>query len=235
MDAAVMPSFLNRRVAFMSLGALAICLIVVAFVTPVLATQFSHDGAIVNPVRLRAMYSVAVIFGLLGLVAGYFSYLGLSTDALNWPRHFGRSVITLVILFFLGLQTVAIAMKVGAAPLWPFMDYPMFSGTRYEGDRIEIEPRVFATLDDGSEVQLTHMDFGLITWTFHGFIGHLLSGDSETYDRRFDFDHLVRLYNDSHERKLSRIRIETSPWILTKNGGQQAPPEVLSEIDVAPE
>ncbi len=245
MDATVFKGFLNRRAAFLSLGVVGICLIGLAVVFPgLLAERFSQDGIVENPANLRAINSIAILLGVMGLVAGYNAYSGLRTDIADWQQRFARSAATLAILALIGVQSIAIAFKIKIV-LWPFMDYPMFSVTQYEGDPIEVEPRVFAILDDGSEAQMTHEDVGLITWTFAAFIRTALANsgpivptdDSGTPDQdaRINLDNLVQLYNERHESKLTGIRIESSPWIITRNGGQETTPKVLAEIDLTSE
>lgn len=244
MDVAALKGFISRRAAFALLGALALCLVSLAVVFPVLlAERFSHDGTVENPANLRAINSIAVLLGLMGLVAGYNAYIGLNKEFSDWQKRFARSFASLAILALIGVQSIAIAYKVKIV-LWPFMDYPMFSVTQYEGDPIAVEPRVFALLDDGSEVPMTHEDVGLITWTFAAFIRSALAddghvgltedGDSAEEDARLNIDNLVTLYNERHERQLSGIRVETSPWIITRDGPRQTTPEVLAEIDFEP-
>jgi hypothetical protein len=73
-----------------------------------------------------------------------------------------------VIVAVLGLQLLAIISRPGEWT-WPFIDYPMYSGSHQEGERIPSFYTVTATTKDGRVLQITPEDLGVNFWVFHGW------------------------------------------------------------------
>jgi hypothetical protein len=86
-------------------------------------------------------------------------------------------LISCVILVILCLQAFAVIFRTHAKG-WPFIDYPMYSKSLEEGDRIEIDRQLYVTLADSSEVLVGPDSIGLENWwIFRSWI--ILSLDPE--------------------------------------------------------
>lgn len=112
--------------------------------------------------------------------------------------------------------------------LWPFIDYPMYSGAHYEGDAV---PRlfVFGTLEDSTEVPIVAADLGLSDWHFRRhFINGLASGNDERIKE------FVGLYGNRHTKRLVGLRLENHPVILSRAGLRSGPPEVQKNLRLQP-
>jgi hypothetical protein len=69
-------------------------------------------------------------------------------------------MISSVILVILVLQVFAIAFHTGSKG-WPFIDYPMYSPSLEEGDRLDTDHRLYATVADSSEILIRPESIGL--------------------------------------------------------------------------
>jgi hypothetical protein len=83
-------------------------------------------------------------------------------------------LISLVIVAVLGLQLFAVLARPGKWT-WPFIDYPMYSHSRHEGDRVVARHFVFATTVDGKEVPITPKDLGVVIWVYERWAGALMA------------------------------------------------------------
>ena len=153
----------------------------------------------------------------------------------------GLPFTSLIILGFLTLQTVA-AFRILCPPgtllhlaplrllcspsLYPFLDYPMYSDSFREGHKIE-QFLVFGVLEDSTEVSILPVDLGLNFWLFRmGFVSSLLQGNRERMET------YIELYHRKHQRQLIALRLENHPLVLSKEGVNQAPPQVLKAIQL---
>lgn len=74
-------------------------------------------------------------------------------------------LISLVIVGVLGLQSFAVLARTGKWT-WRFIDYPMYSDSRQDGDRIVARYFVFGTTADGREVAIEPRDLGVVLWVY---------------------------------------------------------------------
>ena len=81
---------------------------------------------------------------------------------------------TTVIVLVLGLQFGATILQ-SAESIWPFTNYPMYSGSHYEGDRIIARRFIHATTEDGEEVELTLKDIGVNVWLYEKWAQQILN------------------------------------------------------------
>jgi hypothetical protein len=77
-------------------------------------------------------------------------------------------LISCVIVIVLGLQLLALIVRPGEWT-WPFIDYPMYSNSHQEGERIPSIYTVTATTKDGQVLEITPADIGINLWVFHGW------------------------------------------------------------------
>jgi hypothetical protein len=74
-------------------------------------------------------------------------------------------LISFVIIGTLALQFVAVLSRPGKW-LWPFTDYPMYSHSHHEGERIPAKHFVTGLTADGQEIPITAEDVGVNLWVF---------------------------------------------------------------------
>ena len=89
-------------------------------------------------------------------------------------------LISCVILVILLLQSFAVLFRTHAKG-WPFIDYPMYSPSLEDGDRLEVDRRLYATLADTTEVRIGPEDIGLdkdLWWVFRFWIVRALEPDT---------------------------------------------------------
>jgi hypothetical protein len=154
---------------------------------------------------------------------------------------------TFVICTVLALQAAAVAARIDADG-FPFVDYPMYSSARFEGDRTD-DHTVFATLTDGrrEKVTLTDVyldDFQYLKWT-SAILRHprppFQAGWPASHRvkealgvRRPDID-LVRALVERYERRkgvsVVELDVESGMGIVTRNGLEMATePLVLRKL-----
>jgi hypothetical protein len=83
-----------------------------------------------------------------------------------------KNLVSGVIVLVLGLQVVAIVTWSGRYT-WPFTDYPMYSASRQEGDRVVGRHFLYAVLEDGREVEVTPDHLGGNIFIFGKWISAL--------------------------------------------------------------
>jgi hypothetical protein len=76
-----------------------------------------------------------------------------------------RRIATAIIVLALGCQFFAVIAQVNKWG-WPFTDYPMYAQSHHEGERIVAYHLIFATTEDGEEVEISANDLGLNIWQF---------------------------------------------------------------------
>lgn len=74
-------------------------------------------------------------------------------------------IATSVIVLVLGLQFVAVALQLERWA-WPFIDYPMYSPSHQEGDRVWGPHSISAKTKDGRELDISAEDLGVNFWLF---------------------------------------------------------------------
>ena len=92
-----------------------------------------------------------------------------------------RRIATAIIVLVLGCQFFAVIAQVNKWG-WPFTDYPMYSQSRYQGERIVAYHLIFATTEDGDEVQISANDLGLNVWQFMGSARRLVAWSGSAPD-----------------------------------------------------
>lgn len=83
-------------------------------------------------------------------------------------------LISLVIVAVLGLQLFADIARSGKWT-WPFIDYPMYSHSRHDGDRVVARHFVFGTTADGKEVAITPASLGVVIWVYEKWAADLMA------------------------------------------------------------
>lgn len=175
------------------------------------------------------------------------------------PRR--RWFVSVVIVGLLGLQALVVALGIGS-PTWPFTNYPMYSGSHQNGERIAIH-RVFATLDQGQEVEITADVLGT-TYYVHQLWARALvdhgrdappsrpKGGSSTplhalleavpgiqaFRRAGLLDRvgpaLIAHYEAKHDQKVVAVRVEDMAMIYRSGRAFPAETRILRTIDLRP-
>ena len=140
--------------------------------------------------------------------------------------HIFRTMISIFVVLVLMLQGyVMVMMGVGKEIgewYWPFIDYPMYSGSHYEGEYINAYYIVKAVMRDGRVVEVTEKDLGL------NFFKFIYIADGIKKSNKDDAHQLIRLHPEGEN--IAAVRVYTAPYILTRTGRQQAEPKLLNTI-----
>ncbi len=148
------------------------------------------------------------------------------------PASRTRSVISLLIFGFLGLQVIAVVNPFlslyheSSEFLWPFVDYPMYSRA-YDKDDPVTRYVLYGCVLDGSPVELTPKELGLGFWKFFRGPVHGVLSEHPNVEvlRRY-----ARIYEQRHGVQLVGFRLENHPIVLSEHGPAVGTPSVLREI-----
>lgn len=152
-------------------------------------------------------------------------------------------LVSLVIVAILGIQTWVIAFN-KYARYWPFINYPMYSGIKREGDRLDVYYPVFATFEDASEKQIVPSDLEINVFTFQKvFVAAILCavhGDKPSaYPKRkckegelSRVKDMLMTYEARAGQRIVRLRVEDYPLIFTRDGPAKAPAKTLEVLDL---
>ena len=136
----------------------------------------------------------------------------------------GITFISFVILAILGMQTYAVVIR--SAWYWPFIDYPMYARSHYEGERVPVKYTINATLSDNKKVSLVHEDLDLNDWKFnYKFVYPVLRNDVK------GMQELIEYYRNRTGKKIVRVEILDSGYRVTRDGLLETGPSVLAEME----
>ena len=76
---------------------------------------------------------------------------------------FQMKFATAVIVLVLGLQFLAVVTRSGKWA-WPFIDYPMYSTSHQEGERVPARHVIYGITSDGAKIELTMQAIGVNLW-----------------------------------------------------------------------
>lgn len=132
--------------------------------------------------------------------------------------------VSLVILTVLSFQTAADILRTDY--MWPFLDYPMYSYSRHEGQRLVVRYDVYGTTSDGAEVEIAPKDLGMYWFPFRRtFLADIFRGDREKIAAYLDE------YRKRHGKEIVALRVEDRAIIVTREEINLAPPPtVVKEI-----
>ncbi len=138
-----------------------------------------------------------------------------------------------VIVGVLALQGIAV-LRLTPGPvekppfLWPFVDYPMYDRTHYEGDTIPRQ-RLHGVLADSTEVRIEPSDIGFdLWWLRRGLVSSMVGEDTS------DVLGYARRYAERTGRSLAAFRLYHHPLVLREAGGEPAPPVLVKEFRLDP-
>ena len=157
---------------------------------------------------------------------------------------YGTFLISIVIFVILGVQTLAVVFRSGNGKYWPFIDYPMYSWSHREGDRIDVLPPLFAIFADRSEKQIFPQDLNLTIFQFEELLvsailcaaqkdkKELQSGQCVPQKAEERLKALLKLYEQRHGKHIISLRLEDYPYILTKEGPKKVPAQALQILEL---
>lgn len=124
-----------------------------------------------------------------------------------------------------GIRPSGLTRIVRPPTLWPFINYPMYSGTHHPGDTI---PHVvlLAEFADGSQFEVKPEAIGVGESHYEILLRRLLQGD------RSVIDHVFRRYTGARGKRPSRFIIKDQPLLMTSKGVRRIEDRVLSLIAV---
>jgi len=116
-------------------------------------------------------------------------------------------------------------LRVGCAPkLWPFVDYPMYSIPRHQGDKIN-QYFVFGILEDNREVLIQPHDLDLNFWIFEDQVIDAIRKKNQEQIRRSAI-----LYQSIKHQKLLGFRLEDRPLMIGREGAKAGTVKTLRTI-----
>jgi hypothetical protein len=113
--------------------------------------------------------------------------------------------------------------------LWPFLDYPMYCLPHHKGDALD-RYFVFGTLEDSTEVPIFPEDLGLHFWQFYGQSQQIGVVVALLRENNKLIKTYVELYQSRHNKRLLGLRLENHPLILSREGANPGPRQVLKRI-----
>jgi hypothetical protein len=157
---------------------------------------------------------------------------------------YGTFLISIVIFVILGVQTLAVVFRSGSGKYWPFIDYPMYSWSHREGDRIAVLWPLFAIYADKSEEQIFPQDLGLTVFQFEDLLVPDILSAAQKDKKELQLRQcvpqkaeerlkaLLNSYEQRHGKHIISLRLEDYPYILTKEGPKKAPAQVLQILEL---
>jgi hypothetical protein len=114
----------------------------------------------------------------------------------------------------------ALLWRARAPWLYPFIDYPMYSQARARGEAT-LEPRVSATLINGTDLAISPADLGMSYFMFNEqLVGSIAKSDRARLRR------LVKPIEDREHQKVSIVRLELEAMRWGEHGierGERVP------------
>ncbi|MEQ8463036.1 MAG: hypothetical protein RIC07_05645 [Coleofasciculus sp. E1-EBD-02] len=176
----------------------------------------------------------------------YNNWFAMSKLGHTHPYKFTVHLLSIVILFFIGLQFYTAKHLRGFWPkfrrlqypykllkpppdpsLWPFVSYPMYNYAKYEGDTIK-QYSIYATLDDSTEVLIKPEDLGINYWVFmYVFKGSL------RLEKKEMIMNFVQLYESRYHTKIINLRLYNYPLVLLKDKIIEAEPQLVKQYPIA--
>lgn len=141
----------------------------------------------------------------------------------------GKMLVSLFIFACLGFQALAVSGlepgPVESAPfLWPFIDYPMYSGAHFEGDEID-RALVLGVRADSARIPIEPADLGLGLFPYRrGPVRALRRGNLQA----------ARLYRDIYAQRhgvdLIGFELKYRPIVVTRSGYHSAPDRIIASL-----
>ena len=152
-----------------------------------------------------------------------------------WARKFAGLCVSLVILMILGLQTVA-ALR-GSQKAFPFQSYPMYSSYHGVGEHLAVELTVRAKSALGEDLVLSSSDIfpEIRDQTLRFFILQRYFIEPILFDNRAEVSRRLEHYSKQTGQHIVQVRLESSPFVVTREGARPAQPEILKVLNLQPQ
>jgi len=140
-----------------------------------------------------------------------------------------RTVVSFIILFYLALQgSATFTMNWRFISYYfPFVNYPMYTATHYEGEHVRPGNIIVGRLDDNSEVEIHEKDLGLNYWQFRwGFGGAVLRGNQGEIVK------YLLYYKGANGKRFTSLTVKSFPAIVTREGMRPSPPEDIRTVQL---
>lgn len=108
--------------------------------------------------------------------------------------------------------------------LYPFLDYPMYAGARYEGVNIN-QYFLIGILEDGTEVTITSDDLNISRYDFlRNILPQIEKQNLQVIEK------YVKIYEQKSHRNLINLRLENHPLVITRDGVNSSEKEVVVDL-----
>jgi hypothetical protein len=116
----------------------------------------------------------------------------------------------------------------GTQYLTPFLSYPMYSKAHFEGERLDVNHRVYAVLKSGERRYIDpDEDLNVDFWRYERrFVTPLIKGRSDEVAPFVDA--VVARYPD-----VTALEVDNYPMIITRAGPKPAPSQTIVRREVA--
>lgn len=109
---------------------------------------------------------------------------------------------------------------------YPFLDYPMYAGARYEGVKVN-QHFLVGVLKDGKEVPITHKDLRISRYNLIRKIIPEIEEKNLKIIREY-----VKIYEQNSHKNLVELRLENHPLVITRKGVNPGETEVILDLRV---
>lgn len=119
------------------------------------------------------------------------------------------------------------ALQVGCDPwVYPFMAYPMYSEINAPGSEVT-QHRAFATLSDGSEIEIDAKDLDLANHQFRLLFDAAERGELDLAAR------IATIYAGRHPVEIERLRLEEWPTFIEAGSVVFGTPTIISDLPLS--
>lgn len=109
---------------------------------------------------------------------------------------------------------------------YPFLDYPMYAGVRYEGVKVN-QYFLFGVLEDGTEVPLTHQELRISRYNFLRKIIPKIQEKNLSI-----IEDYVKIYEKNSQTNLVELRLENHPLVIDREGVNSREKKVLVDLKI---
>lgn len=109
---------------------------------------------------------------------------------------------------------------------YPFLDYPMYAGARYEGVKVN-QYFLFGVLEDGTNIPITHKNLQISRYNLIRKIIPEIQEKNLSIIRKY-----VKIYEQNSQKNLVKLRLENHPLVITRKGINPGKNKVIVDIKI---
>ncbi|OIP73052.1 MAG: hypothetical protein AUK43_01550 [Oscillatoriales cyanobacterium CG2_30_40_61] len=109
---------------------------------------------------------------------------------------------------------------------YPFLDYPMYAGARYEGVKVN-QYLLFGVLKNGTNIPITHKDLEIYRYNLLRKIIPEIQEKNLSIIQQY-----VKIYEQNSHKNLVKLRLENHPLVITRKGVNPGEKKVILDLKV---